>query len=104
MEIKTRPVLRVSTVTIHTVDVYDLEAFIKAVTGHTYECVPNEEWGNDSQHRFEVDGEMPDYQQKDWENFKRTGKQESFRLRSILEGLVKDGHLAAGNYLITVCW
>lgn len=97
-------VLRCETETVHKVDVNDLETFIQAVTGHTYECVPNEEWGNDSQHRFNVDGKMQDYQKEDWESFKKTGKEESFNLRCILEGLVADGHLAAGTYLITVCW
>lgn len=101
---KPRPILRCETETTHKVDVYDLETFIEAVTGHTYECVPNEEWSNDSQHRFDVDGEMADYQLKCWESFKNTGAEETFCLRAILEGLVKDGHLTAGIYLITVCW
>jgi hypothetical protein len=99
-----KPILRCDTETIHKVDVYDLETFIHTVTGHTFECVPNEEWSNDSQHRFDVDGKMPDYQEKEWEHFKKTGEEKSYGLRSILEGLVKDGHLTPGIYLITVCW
>jgi hypothetical protein len=104
MEVTFKPVLRCETVTVQTVDVYDLETFIHAVTGHSYECVPCEEWGNDSQHRFEVDGKMADYQQKTWDKFKKTGDNETFSLRAIMEGLVKDGHIQAGTYIITVCW
>jgi hypothetical protein len=101
---KPKPVLRCETETIHKVDVYDLETFIQAVTGHTYECVANQEWSNDSQHRFSVDGKMLDYEVEVWEKFKRTGVEESYILRNILEGLVMDGHVPSGTYLITVSW
>ena len=99
-----KPVLRCETETIHKVEYHELDSFIQAVTGHYFECVPNEEWGNDSQHRFDVDGDLSEYDQKEWDKFKKTGEQQLFGLRTVLDGLVKDGHLTAGVYLITVCW
>lgn len=99
-----KPVLRCETETIHKTEYHELDSFIEAVTGHTYECVASEEWSNDSQHRFDVDGILADYEQKEWDKFKKTGEEKSYGLRTILDGLVKDGHLKPGIYLITVCW
>lgn len=99
-----KPVLRCETETIHNVEVNDLETFVQTVTGHTYECSINEEFGNDSQHRFSVNGKIAVYQQKDWDKFKKTGETQPYSLRCILNGLVQDGHMAAGIYLIIVCW
>lgn len=98
------PKLKKTTETVHNVEVDDLESFIKAVTGHRFECVPNEEWSNDSQHRFAIEGALDDYERKNWELFKSTGKPELFMLRTVLEGLCVEGHIPAGTYLINVCW
>lgn len=56
--------LKVKTETVHVVEVNDLEQFIHETTGHTYEIVPNEEWGNDEQHRFNIDGKLEGYKKK----------------------------------------
>ena len=101
---KPKPVLRCEVETISSVEYHELDTFIEAVTGHHYDCVCNEEWSNDSQHRFYVDGKLSDYDQKDWDKFKKTGEEETYSLRNILNGLVADGHLAAGIYVISVCW
>lgn len=101
---KPKPVLRCETETVINVEYHDLDAFILAVTGHHYECVANEEWGNDSQHRFGVNGNLSDFEQKDWDKFKATGEEETYLLRTILDGLCKEGHLAPGTYIISVCW
>jgi hypothetical protein len=104
MEMTPKPLLRYKTETVHRVKVDDLETFIEAVTGHYYNCVLNEEWYNDSHHRFEVNGEMCDWEKESWDVFKKTGEQWSFCLPVILKGLVKDGRLKAGVYVITVSW
>ena len=96
--------LKVKTETIHSVECRDLESFIKEVTGHDYAPVPYEEWGNDSQHRFKVDGIMTNYMLEDWNTFKTSGQSENYLLRTILNGLCADGHIPAGIYLVCVCW
>lgn len=96
--------LKCKTETVKVVEVDDLQQFIKQTTGHEYEIVPNEEWGNDQQYRFVVNGRLLDFHQKDWDTFKSTGAQEQYRLRAILEGLCADGHLEAGIYVIDVSW
>lgn len=101
---KAKPKLKVKTETVHKIDSYDLEEFIRKVTGHEYEVVVNEEWSNDSQHRFDVDGKLDQWSAPEWEAFKATGEAKCYRLRTILNGLIHDGHMDAGIYLVTVCW
>lgn len=96
--------LKCKTETVHSVNYNNLEQFIKQTTGHEYEILPNEEWNNDTQHRFLIDGKMLDFHQKDWEAFKSTGEQDPFRLRNIMNGLCADGHLLPGIYVINVSW
>ena len=100
----TTKILKCEKETVFKVDSYDLEAFIKEATGHEYETVYNEEWSNDSQHRFILDGKMNQWEKNDWETFKSTGKQELYHLRTILNGLCSEKQIEAGTYLITVCW
>lgn len=96
--------LKCKTETVHTVELNDLEQFILEKTGHAYEIVPNEEWSNDQQHRFEISGYLHSYQNTDWNLFKVSGMQGRYQLRTILNGLCSDGHLEKGIYLINVSW
>lgn len=96
--------LKVKTEAVHVVELNDLEQFIRQTTGHTYEIVPNEEWGNDQYHRFEIDDKLGGYKKEEWEAFKLTGVEHQYRLHTILSGLCMDGHLAPGIYLINVSW
>ncbi len=89
---------------INTVEVDDLQRFIKESTGHEYEIVPNQEWGNDEQHRFELDGKIEEWNLEDWNTFKSTGEQHRYRLGTILDGLCADGKLDPGLYVINVSW
>lgn len=96
--------LKVKTETVHTVELNDLEQFILEKTGHAYEIVPSEDWSNDQQHRFEVNGYLHSYQNRDWNLFKVAGNQMNYQLRTILNGLCSDGHLEKGIYLVNVSW
>lgn len=97
-------ILKCKTETVNTVEVDDLEQFIQETTGHAYEVVSNEEWGNDEQHRFEIGAGLLNYQQADWDTFKSTGEHRQYWLRIILDGLCADGHLLPGVYMINVSW
>lgn len=102
---KSNDVLECVKETIIKVNVYDLEDFIEKKTGHTYECVPNEEWSNDSQHRFNIDGEMDSWRSEEWNAFKMNGHTTgSYLLRTILTGLCAEKHIEPAIYLITVSW
>jgi len=96
--------LKYVTETIHKVEVHDLETFIREETGHTYDVVPNEEWGNDEQHEIIVDGHLDEWEIKNWDSFKLTGDQNRYRLRTIMNGLCADGKLPDGTYTINVSW
>lgn len=104
MATKKKPVLKSETETIIKVQYFDMDEFIEEATGHTYEVVASEEWGNDSQHRFAIDGKLGDYEQKEWDQFKKTGECGTYFLRTILNGLCADKFIKPGNYLISVCW
>lgn len=97
-------VLKCETETIIKVTYYDLEEFIEKVVGHPYEVIASEEWSNDSQHHISVDGKLDSYDKEGWTNFKKNGGAECFSLHLILKGLCSEGHIAPGNYLVTVCW
>jgi len=83
------------------VEYRDLEQFILEETGHEYEIIPNEEFRNDSVHRYRVHADLKTHY---WEEFKTTGEQKPFNLDEILLGLCADGKISAGNYLICVSW
>lgn len=104
MATKKEPTLKSVTETVIKVQYYDLEEFIDQVTGHSYEVVASEEWSNDSQHRFAIDGKLTDYEQDEWDQFKKNGECGSYFLRTILNGLCSDKKILSGNYLVTVCW
>lgn len=101
---KAQPALKCERETLLTVEYHEMERFIKECTGHDAEIVAIEEWGNDSQHRFRVDGKLEMYEKKDWTKFKETGEASTFGLQAILNGLCSEGKLDKGTYLITVCW
>lgn len=68
-----------------------------------YNIVADEEWNNDSQHTYEdVNGEVD--HPVVVEEFKAGRGFASFGLHHLLNQMVADGALAAGNYVIEVCW
>lgn len=97
--------LKFQTKTYLMVEYYVLEQFIKEETGFSYEIAANEEWSNDSEHTFVINGEpLDEWNQKDWLMFKTTGRQKNYILRSILEGLCVEGKIPSGTYLVSVQW
>ncbi len=101
-----KPVLKCSIETVISVDMYNLETFLEKATGHTYEIQSGEEWGNDTQHRFKIDGTLNEWEQNEWDTFK-AGKEKpeaTYKLRTYLSGLCKEGFIQAGTYLITLSY
>lgn len=101
--------LKVQVETVNNVTSDDLDEFIHAVTGRHYECVTDEEWPNDSEHRFYVkpfsNKKVDAYDVKKWNEWKTNVVQaDMFMLRTILDGLCTDGKIVEGVYIISVCW
>lgn len=94
--------LKSSTKTIITVDYSDLDDFVQLVTNQKdYQCVAEEEWGNDSDHEVDVkETPLDDYAAKDWAAFKDGKKSGSYMIYTIMNGLCVDGLIPPGNYLI----
>lgn len=99
------PTLKSRTETIIRVQYYDLDSFIQEVTGQKdYECVAGEEWGNDSEHRFNIDGKLSEFDKPEWDKFKAGNGKHNYMMQTILDGLCADGHIPAGTYLVSVSW
>jgi hypothetical protein len=99
-----RPLPKCTTETRYVVDYGDFEDYIRDMTGHAVNIACMEETGNDTSIDLTVSAEIDDYDMKKWEKFKADGKEPSFGLRAILNGLCSEGKLLPGDYLINICW
>ncbi len=93
--------------TVRVVEYEDLDAFIGQELpnlSEPFECVPVEEWNNDSYYNMSIDGDIEEYNQKTIENILATGEVGSYTTRLILNYLCQQGKLEAGEYLIHVFW
>lgn len=99
------PILKARKETVFRVDAYDLNDFVKQVTGKEYESQCYLEGGHDSNHRFSVDkwkedSDLDNFYVKEWEEFRADGKDPSVQV--ILDGLCSEGFIEEGVYLIEV--
>ena len=105
MKRKLAPVLKVKKETVIRVDAYDLNDFVKKVTGKEFESQCYLDGGHDSDHRFIVDGwdknsDLDQFYIKEWDLFKKGGKDPSVQV--VLDGLCSEGFIEEGIYLISV--
>jgi hypothetical protein len=92
--------LKKRTVSTHFVDYSDLEAFIAQVYGVEFSFAADQECSNDSEHRFEVDGQ---YDQDEFSDF-LTSPYSFFMAQTVLDKLCADKRIEPGCYVIEVCW
>lgn len=100
-----RPTLRTKRETRTEVDYHELERFVIALYPvlEGYSFVALEECSNDSKHAYNLTGKLDRTDAAEWADVK-SGVRELGNNRVLLEGLVADGDLAPGAYLIDVCW
>lgn len=85
------------------VDAYDLNDFVKEVTGKVYESQCYLNGGHDSEHRFNVNDKHQFLFQDEWDKFKKEGdKGRGPGVSTLLEGLFREGHIEEGIYYISV--
>ena len=100
-----KPTLKLETETIHTIEYHDLEEFVKQVYGvEDYEFVAIQECGNDSQHRFQVDGEIKGKYDQERSDRIRKGQINTYENRALMNTLCADGYIEPGIYIVDVCW
>lgn len=80
----------------------ELEKFIGEITEQEYDMIPVNEMNQGTIYRFDVDGDLKNYEESEWETFKKDGSR--IYLRVILKGLCKDGHIDKGIYYVSVTW
>ena len=94
-------------VTTRVVNSGDLDSFINGAygwVGKKYQCIPQEQWSNDSSHEIKVKKEeLDEYEGMKLEQFKQTGAW-SFGLNGILTDLCNKDLIEPGEYTIRVCW
>jgi hypothetical protein len=93
--------LKCTTVTHTVVKWYDLEEFFQEVFGQEFSFSADQEAGNDTEHAFNVTGELDASEQKSVENFKATGRGSGL-CGELLNFAVSQGLIQPGNYLITI--
>lgn len=91
------------------IDYGDLERWINDVFGKDFCFVSTVECGNDTDHDFEDLGMHPDWLDEsemkeimDW--LYGSGKAPRYSAQNLMEYLVRDGFLAAGDYIVRVSW
>jgi hypothetical protein len=122
----TRPKLKTTTVVHQEVDYFDLDAFVKRVTGRDWEFAAAQECGNDTEHTFSVSSghwskalhdEHPDwtyeqckapgvdpYDQAKIDAFLAGDRSSYPDPQTMLDWLAANGHILPGNYLVKVSW
>lgn len=90
-------------VTYTEMDYCEFEQLVKTTYGHDYEFPEDIECGNDSEHTYEVTGELDEWDRQKLQEFVQSGKYLYLAPR-LLNDLVARGKLPKGRYLITVCW
>lgn len=96
--------MKITTKTIHEVDVFDFDLFVEQTYGFNPETVTSEEASNDSTLSFDgIDGKLDEWGTDKVENFLK-GEFVSFATRSLLNKLCQEGKIPAGDYLIKVSW
>lgn len=102
MKIKNK--LRFEEVSYFKVDSSDLENLIKEVYKKEYDMIGGQEWSNDTQHSFKnIKGNLSKFDKEELKDFTE-GKESFCSLNIILNDLVKNNHIPAGSWLVTVCW
>lgn len=70
----------------------------------SYEIVAYEEWANDEDHDFHIDGKLSDYDRWMIHKMIDSGKWNHYSTHIILNYLCANGVIEPANYLISVCW
>lgn len=97
--------LKMTTQTTHTVDSDDLARFASELYGHQVELIASEEWSNYECHDFDVEiGPMDEDDAAELEDFKANGVQGMGITQLILQDLVNEKVIPAGNYIVKVFW
>ncbi len=96
--------MKVKVVSYMEVDYNELDKAISKFYGQSFECVPTEEWNNDSSYDFDIKkAKLSDYDKKKIEEYK-SGECPSYIVRTLLVDMCNQGEIEPGHYLIQVCW
>jgi len=97
--------LKCTTKTVISVDCYDLEDYINGHYDHPIELIASWEQGNDSVFEVHINGEEPSvWEAQELAEFKQNGGGGYGVPQIVMNEMVRDGLLEAGDYLVDICW
>ena len=82
----------------------DLTERAQALYGHDPEVVASEEWNNDEEHSFEIDGALDTWDEEALTKFKETGHAGYGITGLLLNDMARQGLIEKGAYLVSICW
>lgn len=91
------------TKTVIEIDYNELNELVKGKLGYKKYRFGDDGVANDSIHSFEIDGKLDDYQIKECAEY-AAGTNEYCSDDTVLNKLCAEGHIPAGEYLVSVCW
>lgn len=91
--------LAMNTVTVYEVDAYKFEEFVAEHGGESFSFQADEECADDTDHKYEIDGEVDEWDQEKVDNT-LSGGYDSYVTRSLLNYFAKQGLIPTGSYLI----
>lgn len=97
------PKLKTKVKRIFEVDYSDFDEFVRAIYGGNFEFVADHEANNYSSYEFSCPNVHTDFGGKEEASI-REGKYNDVSVHAIFNTLHKDGHIPAGDYIISVFW
>lgn len=101
-----KPKLKTEKVEYLAVSYNELERFATKIYKfkNRYSFVAAQECDNDSEHSFSVTGEIDESDEETAEAIREGQAPEYYQNQLLLDLLCADGHIAKGDYLVSVCW
>lgn len=99
--------MKIKTQTVHVVDAFEFERFVKEQIGRTFSFQAAMECGNDTEHEIEpfVDLENYEYDKKELESYLAGDGYEGYNTSALLLGkFVREGLIPDGTYLIRLSY
>jgi len=96
--------LNIDTSTYHRIDYHDLDSFVAEIYNRDFSFVAAVESSNDVTHEIFVNGNIDEWERKEFDDWKN-GEPESYGTPcSIMNDLAARGLIPMGDYLIRVSW
>lgn len=95
--------MRIETKTVHEVDAFEFERFVRATYGIEFSFQADQECGNDTQHTFNVAGEVDEWEQDEIDQL-LNGGYPTYVTGALLNYMARSSLIPLGVYLIRLAY